>query len=49
MQVRAGEYETVYSNMPATGLGRFTELVPIEDQQSTKQRKPDSAHESPAA
>ena len=31
MRVRAGEYETVHSNMPATGLGRLTELMPIEE------------------
>lgn len=38
-QVRAGQYETVYSNMPATGLGRVAQLVPIQDQRSTKSSK----------
>jgi hypothetical protein len=27
--IRAGEYETIYHNMPAFGLGRVTKLVPI--------------------
>jgi hypothetical protein len=28
-QVRAGEYETIYNNMPKFGLGTVGELVPI--------------------
>jgi len=28
-QVRAGEYETIYSGMPAFGLGRVGKLVPL--------------------
>ncbi|KAK9864250.1 hypothetical protein WJX84_005469 [Apatococcus fuscideae] len=37
-QVRAGEYECAYSNMPAVGLGRFTKLVAIEDRKYTGAR-----------
>ncbi len=28
--VRAGEYEAVYANMPPTGLGKASRLVPID-------------------
>ena len=29
-KVSAGQYESVYNNMPKTGLGRFAELVPAK-------------------
>jgi hypothetical protein len=28
--VRAGEYETIYSNMPAFGLGKASKLIPVD-------------------
>jgi hypothetical protein len=27
--INAGNYETIYNNMPATGLGAATKLVPV--------------------
>jgi hypothetical protein len=33
--VRAGEYETVYNNMPPSGLGKATELVPASGRMET--------------
>jgi hypothetical protein len=36
--VRAGEYEAVYGNMPAHGLARATEVVPIGADSSARNR-----------
>ncbi|MGK2318257.1 DUF4188 domain-containing protein [Gordonia rhizosphera] len=36
--VRAGEYEAIYGNMPATGLGRAGRLVPISGSTSARKR-----------
>lgn len=36
--VRAGEYEAVYGNMPPTGLGRASRLVPISGSTSARKR-----------
>jgi hypothetical protein len=36
--VRAGEYEAVYGNMPPTGLGKATRLVPVADSTMARQR-----------
>ncbi|KAK9865882.1 hypothetical protein WJX84_007756 [Apatococcus fuscideae] len=48
-QVHAGEYETVYSNVPPTGLGQFTQLVPIQDKRSTKPSKQRLPAQGPGA
>ena len=34
-QVRAGQYEAIYSGMPPIGLGRFAKLVPASGQQES--------------
>src|SRR5215475_9909145 len=34
-QVRAGEYECIYSGMPPTGLGRVGKLVPVSGHQES--------------
>jgi hypothetical protein len=36
--VRAGEYEAVYGNMPPTGLGKATELVPLSGDSTARRR-----------
>ena len=36
--VRAGEYEAVYGNMPATGLGRASSLVPVSESSTARTR-----------
>ncbi len=36
--VRAGEYETIYGNMPAHGLGKAATLVPMSEANSARQR-----------
>jgi hypothetical protein len=36
--VRAGEYEAIYGNMPAYGLGKATELVPVASDASARHR-----------
>jgi hypothetical protein len=36
--VRAGEYETIYANMPPFGLGRATELVTVAEASRSRQR-----------
>ena len=53
-QARAGEYETVYSGMPPTGLGKVGKLVPAvggrESARGRFARRPDApAHISPGA
>jgi len=53
-QARAGEYETVYSGMPPTGLGKVGKLVPAvggrESARGRFARRPDApAHVSPGA
>ena len=37
-QVRAGEYEAVYGNMPPYGLGKVGRLVPLSESSSARQR-----------
>lgn len=37
--VPAGSYETVYGNMPPTGLGEVAELAPIDSRTSTAARR----------
>lgn len=36
--VRAGEYEAIYGNMPPTGLGKATKLVPLAEAIGARQR-----------
>jgi hypothetical protein len=36
--VRAGEYEAIYGNMPPHGLGKATNLVPLAESVSARQR-----------
>jgi hypothetical protein len=36
--VRAGEYESIYGNMPPIGLGKATELVPLAQDKSARGR-----------
>ena len=36
--VRAGEYEAVYGNTPARGLGKAGRLVPIAESSSARER-----------
>jgi hypothetical protein len=36
--VRAGEYEAIYGNMPAHGLGKAAELVPLSADASARKR-----------
>lgn len=36
--VRAGEYETVYGNMPPHGLGKAATLVPVAESVGARQR-----------
>jgi hypothetical protein len=36
--VRAGEYEAIYANMPAFGLGKAAKLVPQQDSSSARNR-----------
>jgi hypothetical protein len=36
--VRSGEYEAIYGNMPPTGLGKATKLVPLAESTSARQR-----------
>jgi hypothetical protein len=36
--VRAGEYEAIYGNMPAYGLGKATELVPLSQDATARRR-----------
>ena len=36
--VRAGEYEAIYGNMPPTGLGKATTLVPVAESTMARQR-----------
>ena len=37
-QVRAGEYEAVYGNMPPVGLGKIGRLVPVSESSSARER-----------
>ena len=37
-QVRAGEYEAVYGNMPPFGLGKVGRLVPVSESSSARER-----------
>jgi hypothetical protein len=50
-QVRAGEYEAIYSGMPAFGLGRVGDLVPLSGRgESARERfSPDRPVESAGA
>ena len=36
--VRSGEYEAIYGNMPAHGLGKATRLVPLAESVGARQR-----------
>jgi len=36
--VRAGEYEAIYGNMPAHGLGKSGTLVPVAESKGARQR-----------
>jgi len=36
--VRNGEYEAIYGNMPARGLGKATRLVPVAESVGARQR-----------
>ena len=36
--VRAGEYEAIYGNMPAYGLGKASKLVPLDASSTARQR-----------
>lgn len=36
--VRSGEYEAIYGNMPAFGLGKATTLVPVAESSSARKR-----------
>ena len=36
--VRAGEYEAIYGNMPAYGLGKASRLVPVAEGRSARER-----------
>jgi len=47
-QVRAGEYETVYSGMPPFGLGSVARLVPVRGRQESARSRfaPGRSHES---
>ena len=36
--VRAGEYEAIYGNMPARGLGKASRLVPVAESVGARQR-----------
>jgi hypothetical protein len=36
--VRAGEYEAIYGNMPATGLAKASNLVPVAESVTARQR-----------
>jgi hypothetical protein len=36
--VRAGEYEAIYGNMPARGLAKATELVPLSSDTTARKR-----------
>jgi hypothetical protein len=36
--VRDGEYEAIYGNVPARGLGKASRLVPVADSTSARQR-----------
>jgi hypothetical protein len=37
-RVRDGEYETVYANMPARGLGKASALVPVSKSSTARNR-----------
>ena len=37
-QVRAGEYEAVYGNMPPFGLGKVGRLVPVSESSTARER-----------
>jgi hypothetical protein len=41
--VRDGEYEAIYGNMPAHGLGKATSLLPLSEVSSARQRFRSSA------
>jgi len=36
--VRAGEYEAIYGNMPAYGLAKATDLIPLSDDATARHR-----------
>jgi hypothetical protein len=36
--VRGGEYEAIYGNMPAHGLGKATSLIPLSEASSARHR-----------
>jgi hypothetical protein len=36
--IRDGEYETVYGNMPAKGLGKASKLVPVSKSSTARNR-----------
>ncbi len=42
--VRDGEYEAIYGNMPAHGLGKATSLIPMSESSSARQRLRSAVH-----
>ena len=36
--MRAGEYEAIYGNMPAYGLGKASRVVPVAEGRSARER-----------
>lgn len=44
--VRDGEYEAIYGNMPARGLGKASKLVPLAESVSARQRLKAAARSS---
>ncbi len=43
--MRAGEYEAIYGNMPAYGLGKASAVVPIAESTMARQRLKAGARE----
>lgn len=43
-KVRAGEYESIYNNMPPYGLGKVTALVPVGGQKESAAGRIQKAH-----
>lgn len=38
-KVKAGQYESIYVDMPAFGLGKFTNLIPIQSSQESSRER----------
>jgi hypothetical protein len=47
--VRAGEWEAIYGNMPPTGLGKATSLVPVSESSTARLRVRMAARPAPAS